>query len=263
MSRVLGLLLLCFGWACPTLANQVSVCENNEQYPPFRWYSQTTSGEQTVQGIGLAVLQHILDKHQWRYQIEFMPIRRCLREVASGQQFQLMISSSRSAEREQQYLFSDPYFYVHFSAYYLESRFPNGIQFTDNLQLRAFRICGINGHNFSMFDLKPENLDMGAETITGAFDKLRRGRCDVFAYNSDVVNGLKYVGWRLSDFPEIRATELSYLPKWPLVMLISPNMPDAHRLQQTINQELAAMKQDGRLMQIIRTVYPETRELQW
>lgn len=263
MSRVFALLLLLFAWACPTLANEVSICENNEQYPPFRWYNLSANGEQSAQGIGIAVLQHILDKHQWRYHIEFMPIRRCLREVAVGQQFQLMISSSRSAEREAQFLFSDPYFYVHFSAYFMHQRFPNGLQINNNLQLRAFRLCGVSGHNFSMFDLKPEQLDMGADTIVGAFDKLRRGRCDVFAYNSDVINGLKYTGWQLSDYPEIGAAELSYLDPWPIVMVISRKMPDAVRLQQLINQELTAMKKDGRLMHIIRSVYPEARELQW
>ena len=235
--------------APPPLSPIVRICENDDSYPPFRWRTIDQDGVKRSHGFGIQLISDILYRHNWRFSIDFLPIKRCLREVQTGENYHLILSSSANPERQANYRLSHPYYHVKFHAFYLKKRFPDGLKITNAEALKKYRLCGVSGHNFSMFDIPVEHFDMGAANIPSAIEKLKKGRCDIFPYNIEVVRGYKFIGWDLGQELEIQHTPLTYIQPWPVVMLISPNVPFAAELQQVINEELQQMEKSGELAQ--------------
>ncbi|MFZ5844683.1 MAG: substrate-binding periplasmic protein [Pseudomonadota bacterium] len=253
----LGLLLLMGAsavWAEPRL---VRACDNDQDYPPFRWQRPNADGQLEVHGLGYNLLRHIFAKHGWRLELELLPIKRCLREVEHGQRFQLLVSGSYNAERAKRYRLTEPYDYVSFHAFYVRQRFPDAAPVSQKADLAKWRVCGIAGHNFAMFDLKPEQIDTGPENFAAAFQLLRAGRCDVFPYNFQTIEALSLIGQDVLGSGEFASAEITDVPHGQILMLISRNHRDSLALKNLIDSELKAMAASGELALLRQQFYRE------
>ncbi len=252
MRLLLVTLVLALNLASSALAGQrlIRACDNNEDYPPFRWREKAADGRVQIKGLGHSVLRQILAKHGWRLEIELLPLRRCLQEVASGERYQIVISSSQSVERERLYLLSAPYDYVHFHSIYLERRFPSGSPVKTKKDLRRHRICTLAGHNFSMFELAPEQISAEVESFAAAFAMLRHERCDVLPYNIETIKGFRLIGEDFLGSGEFGHALIQDMAPAPILMLIAKPYRYSTALQNLINSELAAMKASGELQKL-------------
>lgn len=225
----------------------VRACDNDQDYPPFRWQQRQPDGRVEIHGLGYSLLRQIFTKHGWRLELDLVPLKRCLHEVENGTRYQLLVSGSPNAEREKKFLLTMPYEYVSFHAFYLRSRFPNAAPARSKADLQRWRVCGIAGHNFAMFELKPEQIDSGPENFAAAFQLLRLGRCDVFPYNYQTVQALPLIGQNVLGSGEFASAELRDVPRSPMLMLISRHYRFGQTLQTLIDSELKAMEASGEL----------------
>lgn len=252
MKRAVGWLIAVLGyagtaWAEPPL---VRACDNDQDYPPFRWQQQGADGRTEIKGLGLTLVRQILATNNWRMELDLLPLRRCLQEVATGERYQLIISSSPNAERLKTYRATDPFDYVHFHAFYLRSRFPEAPPVQQKSDLLKHKVCGLAGHNFAMFGIPAERIDTGAESFAAVFQMLRSGRCEVLPYNLEAIEGLRLIGQDVLASGEFAHTPISDVPAAPLVMLVTRSHRRSLSLLKLINRELAAMTASGELQQL-------------
>jgi polar amino acid transport system substrate-binding protein len=247
---VLAVALLGYLGAARAEPPTVRACDNDQDYPPFRWSQQMADGRTEVRGLGFTLLRQILAKHGWRLELELLPLRRCLQEVATGKRFQIIISSSPNPERLKTYRVTDPFDEVHFHSFYLQSRFPDRAPVHNKSDLLNHRVCGIAGHNFAMFGLPPERIDTGAENFSAVFQMLRSGRCEVLPYNLEAIAGLRLIGLDVLGSGEFGHEAIADVEPMPLVMLIAKPYRYGQSLQQLINRELAMMRASGELQQL-------------
>lgn len=228
----------------------VRACDNDQDYPPFRWREFGPEGELNVHGLGFTLLRQILGKHGWRLELELLPLRRCLSEVASGENYQVVITSSPNAEREQTYLLTAAFDQVSFHSFYLRSRFPDYPPVETKRDLQRRKVCGLAGHNFAMFGLPPGRIDTGAESFAAVFQKLRSGRCEVLPYNLEAIEGLRLIGQDVLGSGEFAHNQILDVPPTPLVMLIAKPYRHGEALRELINRELADLQASGELQRL-------------
>ncbi|NQD37596.1 transporter substrate-binding domain-containing protein [Permianibacter sp. IMCC34836] len=225
----------------------VRACDNDQDYPPFRWRETGADGQLMVRGLGYTLIRDILARNGWRLELDLLPLKRCQQEVANGERYQLLINSSPNPERIATYLLTEPFAQVHFHSFYLQSRYPDFTPVLNKRDLRSLRVCGIAGHNFAMFDLPSDRIDMGPENFAAAFRMLRNGRCDVLPYNLETIEGLRIVGQDVLASGEIAHHAIGDMQPSPLVMAISRNYRYGPSLKRLIDRELATMRASGQL----------------
>ena len=250
LSAWLLSLLLLTGGVVSAEPRLVRACDNDQDYPPFRWRGTDADGRHEIKGFGQALLRQILTKHGWRLEIDLLPLRRCLQEVAHGRRYQLVINSSHNAERARTYLMTEPFEYVHFHSFYLQRRFPERSPVQSKQDLQNLRVCGLAGHNFSMFGLSAEQLHTEAESFPAVFQLLRNERCDVLPYNVETIRGFRLLGQDFLATGEFAHSLIPDVPPSPLLMLIAKPYRYGHALREIINTELAAMRASGELEQL-------------
>lgn len=256
MSRgaLYGLLLVLVYPSLHAAEHLVRVCDSDLDYPPFGWIGSSAQGKPEPKGFTRQLLQIILDKHDWRYELILSPIARCLRDVKEGSHVQLILNASSNAERERQFWISDPFWYAHFHAFYSRQQFPSGLPVKTKKDLQQFKVCGISGQNFSMFEVPAEKMDMGANTYAAAFQKLKLGRCDVFPYNIEVISGYKVLGQDFLADPDINHVLIEDIQPWAFRMLISRQYSEGPELLNIINSELASMRNNGELQKLFDSI---------
>ena len=105
------LLLGCVSsFAYAALPSSIKICDDGDEWPPFSYY-QRDDGTKTKQVVGYSVdyIQSILDKQKVAFSLELLPWKRCLADVKEGARA-MLLSASRTPEREKDYLISKPYY---------------------------------------------------------------------------------------------------------------------------------------------------------
>lgn len=228
----------------------IRVCDTENPYPPFRWFNYDNEGGRKPQGFTLELLRIITREHHWRFELDTMPLTRCLREVAEGSRYQLVLNSSRSPERGEIYYYTDPYWYVHFDAFYLPEQTPSAASIQSRYDLRHFKLCGLSGNNYSAFDLPEGAIDLGAQSYESLFNKLQHGRCEVVPYNREVINGLRLIGADYVQENRIASRPIIDIAPWPLVMLVSRHYADAPTFIGMVNDDIRRMERSGELKKL-------------
>lgn len=221
------------------------VCENTNSYPPFRWFSTEADGQRYLHGYTYALFDRLLAGTPYRYDIKLLPLTRCLREVQNGQHFQLMLNGSFSESRAHIYRLSTPLRESHFHAFYALKKFPEHPPLRRVIDLPRFRLCGIQGANFSMFRVPESRFDMGADSLDVALEKLRRDRCDILPYNWEVVEG------NASLQPEllrgIGHVAFEDMPVGAFTIIVSRQADQGETIQKLLNEKLEQMRASGDL----------------
>ncbi len=242
------LLLFCSAtWAEPRL---LRVCEADTDYPPFGYYVDKPGQTRQLHGFSIRLLRRILAASDYSIELISVPFSRCLRGSADLSLADMILTASITREREKDFLASSPFWFVRFHAFYAKTSFPNGLPLSGKKDLSRFRLCGIRGHNFSMFGIKDDQIDLGADSYEAVFKKVARGRCEVFPYNLDVIESYELIGKNLLQSGEVVHQAITDVPDWPIQMLIARRYPHALVLQNTLNDALEAMNRSGELRRL-------------
>lgn len=221
------------------------VCENTNTYPPFRWFSSDAHGQRYLHGYTYALFDQLLAGSGYRYDIRLLPLTRCLREVQNGLHYQLMLNGSYSDSRAEIYRLSSATREVHFHAFYALKKYPEQPPLQRVNDLIRFRLCGVQGANFSMFKVKENRFDMGADSLDAVMEKLRRDRCDILPYNWEVVES--HAGQQPELLKGIGHVVLEDMPVGQFTIIISRQAGQGEKIQQLINARLAVMRDSGAL----------------
>ncbi len=227
----------------------VRVCSDGDAYPPFSWLITSADGRQEFTGLSIDVLQTIFRKRQWSHTMVILPFKRCLRDTANGEMADMIMNGSANAEREKSFYFSEPLWSVSIHAIYARREFPTGLPLAQRKDLLRFRLCGVQGHNFSMLGLVDEQLDLGADSYEAVFAKLSLGRCQIFPYNIEVIEGHRLIGKNYFASGEFGHQAIPEIPSWPVRMLIAKSFELAEQLRTDIDEELRLMHNSGELQQ--------------
>ncbi len=84
----------------PLSGSLVGICDDVAEWPPYTYYHRE-NGRKTgeVRGNSLRVVEAIFARHGIRYEIQLLPWRRCLLEVAGGTRFQMLLSATSNPNR--------------------------------------------------------------------------------------------------------------------------------------------------------------------
>jgi len=247
------LLLLC--QSTPSAQQQlIRVCESDLDYPPFSYVKISDDGHRYLDGFSIKLLHRVIDPSVWQVELVILPFNRCIRDSADLSVADMVLTASLNAEREKVFLPSEPFWFAHFHAFYRRAQFPSGLPVEHKQDLRRFHLCGIKGHNVSMFDIPEAEMDLGSEDYDAVFRKLSLGRCEVFPYNLEVIEGHQLLGktWLLGD--EFAHQAIRDVKPWPFQMLIARRYPFALLLQADINEALQEMQRSGEL----QTLYQQS-----
>lgn len=240
----IALALLLFAATAVASENRIiRICENHNDYPPFRWYSTDTQGRRHVHGYTFTLLQQLLLGSPWHFTVASMPLPRCLRDVKEGQHFDMVANGSDSPARQHDYLLSRTLYRVHFHVFYSRLRFPGPAPAHLRTQLADLRLCGLRGGNFDMFEVPLSHFDMGAENLDAVMEKLRRDRCDAFPYNWEVIDGSARLHPDLLH--DIGHSLLEDVPVGSINFMISRHYQDADALLEWLNSAMEKREKDG------------------
>lgn len=226
----------------------VRICDDGAEWPPYTYYKRV-NGRPSAELVGYSVdvISAILKKAGIPYTLELLPWVRCLKEVASGQHYQLALNASYSEERNRNFLLSLPYYRTSNYYFYAEPAHPKGLAIEQFADLKRYRICGLRGYNYTIYGLATSEIDDGARSFSAVITKLKRGDCDLFLEKYEVLAGFATIGQdMLSDttlarrpVPGMRPTEFH--------MLASRQHEHSAELLRVINEGLRELQASQQL----------------
>ena len=237
----------------------VSICDDAGEWPPFT-YLKRVDGKTTheVVGYSVDVIDTILKANHMTYNIVLLPWKRCLSEVQHGSHSQMLLNASYNQERSRHFLYSEPIYYTHPSYFYSKTTFPHGLTINKPQDFSKYQVCGLRGYNYSLYGLKPDQVDTNASTFDQLFLKLRYNHCKVFAEQYEIIAGFGVT--HHTNFlakPWVAHAPLPYLKPIPFYMMFTRNA-EGQALQKIVDQGIDRMRASGKLKQILSHYMPES-----
>ncbi|WP_158253790.1 substrate-binding periplasmic protein [Chromobacterium alticapitis] len=227
-----------------SLPTTVKICEGEEEWPPFTYFSRVNGKAGTeVTGFSVDFVKLLLAKKGIAATIDMIPWKRCQQEVADGR-YDMLLNATENEERERLYWVSDAYYQLTGIAFYASSRTPPRL---DKLEdLRRYKICGIRGYTYDNYGLSVGQVDQGSANVAMAMGKLLLDRCDLFLNNREIMAGMHAIG--AEDY--LRDPHFAYLkvpglhpPRFH--MMISRKPPYALELKTLIDKGIRDMEKSG------------------
>jgi|GEM_PF-378759 len=232
----------------------VNVCDDVTEWPPFTYVDRKAPASApagdagaAVVGYSVDVLRRILSPLGVEMRIQLLPWLRCLREVESGREFQVVLNASANAEREQRFWLSSAYYDTTHTYFYSRRRFPKGVPIRSVDDLARFQICGVHGYNYAPYGLRDEQVDRGALDFSRVIAKLLVGRCELGIEKLEAVRAARYKGQQLLADPDIAYAPIPGMAKGEFHMLVSRQHPQGEALLAAINAGLKALRDSGEL----------------
>ncbi len=227
--------------------------ETGGDWPPYEFF-QRENGTITkkVIGFNIDVLNEILSQHGLKYEFIFLPWKRCLRYLESGDKIQMILPTSLNEERKMKYLISDTAYTITPSYFYMKKKYPDGLKIIISDELTEYgKICGKFGYNYKNFGLENEIMDNGAKNFDALIKKLKKGRCNIIFARYEILAGLSLTGQPLlSD--EIGSAPIPDVPGEDFHYMISKKYLHGKELLQIINNGIEKLQSQGRLNEILK-----------
>lgn len=152
-------------------------------------------------------------------------------------------------ERSASFDFSSPVLQSKTGFFYYMPQHPNGIQYAELEDLRAYRIGGVLGYWYEpMFSQAGLDVDY-VTNEQQAIEKLYLGRVDLMPANHNNMQSL--IAEAYPNETEQFAPIEPLLAEETLHLMVSRHYPNAPILTQQFNQALEEMRQDGTYQQIL------------
>lgn len=204
------------------------------EWPPF------TSQKMDKDGFFTAVVKHVFERMGQPYEVRFMPWKRSVAMVEQGNAF-ATFPYRTTEKREKKHHFSDPVTTSTGRFFYLDSRFPDGLQWQDYNDLKDYKIGGTLGY---WYEKKFRQADLDIEFVR---DDVLNFRKLVFE-RVDIVAAGERVGWHVlhQHFPD--AVEKVSVAEKPmnentLRLMVSRDYPDSEQLLKRFNRHLEEFKE--------------------
>lgn len=236
-------------------APTVRLCVD-DNFAPFEYAPPRAA--HAVRGATISLIEHILKRNNITYRIEWFPWTRCLAYVKQGA-IQIGMDAYYDARRNQDIIYSEPYYTLTPQYYYSRSHFPAGLNIRRLADLKRYRGCGVLGYSYTHYALRKEDLDLGALDHASLIRKLKIGRCDYFVEELEVMRGYALTGPSYLSDPDLGhgPTPGATAPK--LHFILSRSTPMLRKLLPAINRGIIQLRDNGEMQRMVETTLRQGR----
>jgi len=235
-------------WQGPT----VYICDDGAEWPPYSYYQRIDGAPtESVVGFSVDVIQRIFAEREIPWQLSLIPWKRCLREVAEGKHYHMLLSAGRNPERNRTYLFSEPYYHMHTSYLYSTKHHPQGLAIVGREDLKRYNVCGIQGYNYIVFGLSAEEIDTGTADYEALVKKLLNGRCELSIDRLEILMGFKAIGKDFINHPDLAYRIIPGEPVEPFHMMFTRN-EFGRQLKRTVDEGIGKLRASGEMEAMMR-----------
>jgi polar amino acid transport system substrate-binding protein len=232
---------------------KVGICDDAAEWPPYVYYRRV-AGRKTaeVRGNSLNVVAAIFARHGIRYDIQLLPWKRCLQEVAGGAQYQMLLSASSNPERRAAYHLSQPYYQTHYHYFYSRSAYPQGMDVRQAADLNRYALGGIYGYAYSLLGTVDKKAMVRTGNYVSLVKMLHLGRFDVFAEDIEVIEGMSKLGeYDFAGDAGLAHAPLPGVEANVFHMMFTKASPAGAALKALIDRELGLMEKSGELQKLL------------
>ena len=226
----------------------ISICDDDNEWPPYSYF-QRKDGVKTekLSGYAIDVIDDIFSRHRIRYEINLIPWPRCVAVSTLGTNYHMVLNMSYSPERMKNYLLSRAYYSTTTYYYYSIRNSPNGLAIDGPADLRKYRVCGVQGFNYTNYGFAPGEVDQGAKDFTALISKVKLGRCALFLEKDEVMTAYGKIGKNYLADPDIAKAPVPGMKPTRFYFGISRKFARSEELRELIDGELLLMEENGRL----------------
>lgn len=238
---------------------KVYVCDDENFWPPYTFLATADDGEAYISGAMVELTQEIFQLADIPFELVLTPWKRCLYQVEhhrGSPAYEVFINGSYSAERNEKFLVSDPVYSSGAAYFYSESKYPDGLIIEDLQNITDYKICGVHGYNYDMYQVSPNDIAISAGDLHAAFQLLMSGRCDLLLNAYSVPFGSKFTDKPMID-DSIRSALIERIPSQTFHMFVSRKSPRSQSLLNIINTSLEHLKASGKTEEIFRRYLPD------
>jgi polar amino acid transport system substrate-binding protein len=235
----------------------IASCDDSAEWPPFVHFERIKGVKtEAVAGYSVDVIKEIFARHGIVLKAALVPWARCLAELKSGKNYQMILNATYNAQRERDYLMTRPYYSTTNCYYYSRRNHPQGLSVSNVASLKQYRVCGIYADNYTTYGFAPGDVDQGTNDFPALIGKLHAGRCALFLEKCEVMQGFLGVGKRYLDDPDLGHASVPGMSPVPLYMMVSRAYPHAAALKRLLDDELSQMEASGRLAALLKKAMP-------
>lgn len=212
-----GLLLagLMAGWAQAVTSPPVTICMDENPWPPFAFWNTAADGHRELAGFTADVVREALRRQGLQWQIKTLPWTAVLASAqgaAAGPGCELIWDISYTPERGRYLHYSQPLYRLEYSLLYSRQQFPQPPALATAKTLTTRRVCGVEGYNYGYLErLAPIRR---LKSIPAVLEALRQGECELYPVQASILHdgarkGLYALGERL-DCVRLAQVGVSY-----------------------------------------------------
>lgn len=258
------LTISCYSFA--GLGNKkVKICDDAATWPPYAYHPIQNGAEDKSKAIGATVdlLKEVFKNLKLEMQYDLIPWKRCLGSVkfyTHEHEYEMFANGSLNEDRQANYYVSVPIYNTNQGLFYSKNVFQKKPNITTFGKANNFRVCGILGYNYEIFnDLDKDNIDLGATSINSIISKLNTGRCDFYPSSIQPVLGAETVGKiDLKNIEHLTTTDGKIIPFY---VFVSKKSPRGKELIEAINKEILKLQESGQAEQIFKKYLPAGTDL--
>ncbi|MCP4488705.1 MAG: amino acid ABC transporter substrate-binding protein [Gammaproteobacteria bacterium] len=227
--------------ADPLTGQTIRICEDGAEWPPYH-YLKREDGEKTKQaiGYGVDVLNEIFGKHDLKYTIDFLPWKRCLSEIQTGENYQMALSGSYNEERDKAYHLLNWY---KTSVYYFYSKkhHPNGLKIKGVSDFKKYKLVGLRGYNYQYLGELEKKMYKDVVNYDALIQFLHQGRSDVTFEQYEIFTGFAAMGKNYLTDKDLGYAKIPGVkPNW-FNMMISKNYEHSLALKRILSEGIAEL----------------------
>ncbi|MBH9551408.1 substrate-binding periplasmic protein [Inhella gelatinilytica] len=233
--------------AAPMSERRVLACDDDNGWPPYTFRVPTANGASEVRGRSVDLLRLALGRLGWTLELELLPWKRCLAEVAGGR-YHLILSATQTPERQRDYWVTAPYYKTQQYYVWNRARWPDGPTVAKAADFAQWRVGGVQGFVYPYLKAVGITPAVQAKSHTNLVDMLFAGRLDTVLIADSILRSQRNrEGVLFWDDPNLGRAPVPGGYQNEYHMLISKRWPQGQELLQDLQAELGRMRQRGEL----------------
>ncbi len=169
----------------------ICICDDQAEWPPYHYLEREKTKK--IVGYGIDVINEIFAKNKVKYKIEFLPWKRCQREVEVGKKYQMALSGSYSLKRDKAYYMvswykTTPYYF------YSKKHFQGGLKIKTMSDFKYKKICGLLGYSYNYLGELEKQMYKGIIDYDAMIKILHMGRYDITFEQYEIFAGYTAIG---------------------------------------------------------------------
>lgn len=227
------------------------ICSDDAEWPPFTYFSRVAGEKSKLKGYSIDVLSAILTPINQPYKIDMINWNRCKYDVMHSKRYHMLIDASLNEQRKKNFFYTDKYYDTHTYYFYAKAHHPKGINISSLKELKQYRLAGMKGYNYAIYDLKESDISIYKNSQQKIFYMLLHNRADLHLERIEIIAGFAAIGENLLGNNEILYAPLPNVKPMSFHMLF-PKTNQGKNLRNFFNRALKNLKSKGVLESLLK-----------